>query len=91
LQRPPDERRPEERETAGPVSARAANARQPESRPPFPYNSVVGIVDDPLQLEAAVQALLAGGFAEAQVRVLAGAAGTSSTTTPAGRARDLAP
>ena len=41
----------------------------------FPYNSVVGIVDDGARLEAAVDALIGSGFAESDVRVLAGEAG----------------
>jgi hypothetical protein len=41
----------------------------------FPYNSVVAVIDDAAHLEAAVDALLAGGFAEADVGILSGAAG----------------
>ena len=71
----PEERSPDERPTMGPASARAVDATEPGGRRLFPYNSVVGIVDDEARLEAVVQALLASGFAEAEVHVLAGEAG----------------
>ena len=71
----PDERRPEQRVDTGTAGAHAARGEELDSSRLFPYNSVVGIIDDRAQLEAAVQALLAAGFAEAEVRVLAGAAG----------------
>ena len=71
----PDERRPEQRVDTGTAGAHAGRGEELDSSRLFPYNSVVGIIDDRAQLEAAVQALLAAGFAEAEVRVLAGAAG----------------
>jgi hypothetical protein len=75
MQRPPEERRTEDSATMGPASARAVDARAPDQRRLFPYNSVVGIVDDEARLEAAVHALLASGFAESAVHVLAGETG----------------
>jgi hypothetical protein len=41
----------------------------------FPYQTVVGVVDDPAELEAAVQALVSNGFDETEVHVLCGARG----------------
>ncbi|HJU89568.1 MAG TPA: hypothetical protein VJ672_09255 [Gemmatimonadaceae bacterium] len=41
----------------------------------FPYNAVVGVIDDTAQLESAVQALDANGFGEDKVSVLSGEAG----------------
>ncbi|CAA9498154.1 MAG: hypothetical protein AVDCRST_MAG38-3000 [uncultured Solirubrobacteraceae bacterium] len=75
MQGPSEEHRREERETTGRDRARAADAAAPDGSRLFPYNSVVGIIDDEARLEAALQALLAAGFAEAEVRVLAGEAG----------------
>ena len=75
MQQPPEERRPEESATIGPASARAIDTRAPDRRRLFPYNSVVGIVDDAARLEAALQALLSSGFAEAAVHVLVGETG----------------
>ena len=75
MQQPPGERRPDESATMGPASARALDATAPEGRRLFPYNSVVGVVDDEARLEAVVQALLTSGFTEAAVHVLAGEAG----------------
>jgi hypothetical protein len=57
-----------------PPSERRADTGS-DGRPLFPYNSVVGIIDDPSELEAAVQHLIANGFAEADVNVLCGASG----------------
>ena len=75
MQQPPAERRPEERTTTGPASARAAGTGAPEQRRLLPYNSVVGIVDDETRLEAAVRTPLASGCAEPAVHVLAGERG----------------
>jgi hypothetical protein len=41
----------------------------------FPYNSVVGVIDDPSDLEATVEGLVASGFAESDVNVLCGERG----------------
>jgi hypothetical protein len=41
----------------------------------FPYNSVVGVIDDPTDLEAAVEELVASGFDESDVNVLCGESG----------------
>jgi hypothetical protein len=75
IQQPPEARRPEESAALGPASARALETSAPDKSRLFPYNSVVGIVDDAARLEAAVQALLAAAFAEGEVHVLAGEAG----------------
>jgi hypothetical protein len=76
MQEPSEEHGPPERAAMGPDrSVPAAGATPPDDSRLFPYNSVVGIVDDDARLEAALEALLAAGFAEAEVRVLAGAAG----------------
>jgi hypothetical protein len=52
----------------------AMNPELPKS-PLFPWNSVVGVIDDPESLERAVQALTAAGFDESSIHVLAGATG----------------
>jgi uncharacterized protein (UPF0261 family) len=48
---------------------------EPTDRRLFPYNSVVGVIDDPSDLEAAVEGLVASGFAESDVNVLCGERG----------------
>jgi hypothetical protein len=75
MQEPSEQHRPPERATPRPDDAPAAGGAPPDDSRLFPYNSVVGILDDEARLEAALEALLAAGFAEAEVRVLAGAAG----------------
>ena len=78
MQGPLEERRPEERaapQAHGAHAADAPTAGAPDGTRLFPYNSVVGIIDDEARLEAALHALVAAGFSEAQVHVLAGEAG----------------
>jgi hypothetical protein len=41
----------------------------------FPWNSVVGVIDDAAHVETAVAALIASGYSEAGIKVLAGEAG----------------
>jgi hypothetical protein len=70
----------EEPERQSETSARTPPAERradigSDGRPLFPYNSVVGIIDDPSELEAAVQDLIASGFAESDVNVLCGDSG----------------
>jgi len=55
------------------------NADLPEGRDAgegklFPYNTVVGVVDEPEQLESLVNALAAEGFSEGEFHVLCGEA-----------------
>lgn len=70
---------PENRESE--ISARTAPASARETRNEstdrrlFPYNSVVGVIDDPSDLEAAVEELVGSGFAESSVNVLCGERG----------------
>jgi hypothetical protein len=70
---------PENRESE--ISARTTSPAEGQVREEstdrrlFPYNSVVGVIDDPSDLEAAVEELVASGFAESDVNVLCGAAG----------------
>ena len=70
---------PEKRESE--TSPRATPSAEPraeaarDNRLLFPYNSVVGVIDDPSDVEAAVQELIESGFAESDVNVLCGDAG----------------
>jgi hypothetical protein len=70
---------PENRESE--ISARSTSPAERHAREEstdrrlFPYNSVVGVIDDPSDLEAAVEELVASGFAESDVNVLCGTAG----------------
>lgn len=57
-----------------PSAERGATAGREEHRL-FPYQTVVGVIDDPERLEAALQGLVTSGFGEADVSVLCGAAG----------------
>ena len=73
MQPTPEARGPQERRSAGapPGDAPAEKGRGQL----FPYNTVVGVIDDPESLERAVQGLTAAGFAEADVDVLCGEGG----------------
>jgi hypothetical protein len=65
----PDEHASERVTDEGSDASRHARGRL------FPYNTVVGVVDDPKQLDATVQGLVDTGFAESQVSVLCGRRG----------------
>lgn len=67
----PEERGSEISPRNTPPAARRADTDSDDRRL-FPYNSVVGVIDDPSELEAAVQELVASGFAESDVHVLCG-------------------
>ena len=74
MRQEPEKRESETRPRATPsAEGRADNAH--DDRRLFPYNSVVGVIDDPSDVEAAVQGLVEGGFAESDVNVLCGDAG----------------
>ena len=51
---------------------REIDAREDDDRRLFPYDTVVGIVDEPGQLVGAVRELIASGVAEEDVSVLVG-------------------
>ncbi len=53
----------------------AVNTEMTSGEPLFPWNSVVGVIDDPQALETAVEALTAAGFSESSIHVLAGGTG----------------
>jgi hypothetical protein len=62
----PEERAPDRGDRVSPSA---------EGRRLFPYQSVVGVVDTPADLEAAVDELVASGFGESDVHVLCGTKG----------------
>ena len=53
----------------------AFHTTHPDMMPGYPRRSVVGVVDDPLRADAALQSLLAAGTAVDDVEVLTGTAG----------------
>ena len=65
---------PEERESERGADLRPEHRRAGKSSDDrlFPYNSVVGVIDDPADLEAAVEELVTRGFDESDVNVLCG-------------------
>ncbi len=63
----------EERPGTEPVAATGPAEEGPSKL--FPYNTVVGVIDDAESLEMAVQTLAAAGFAESSVQVLSGERG----------------
>ena len=74
MRQEPEERGFENHDRMKPSAERGASA-ETEGNRLFPYQTVVGVVDDPDELEAAVRALLSNGFDEAEVHVLCGARG----------------
>ena len=74
MRQDPEEGALENNDRMKPLAERAATAGNEEDKL-FPYQTVVGVVDDPDELEAAVRALLSNGFEEAEVHVLCGARG----------------
>ncbi|HEX6533566.1 MAG TPA: hypothetical protein VF041_03160 [Gemmatimonadaceae bacterium] len=72
---------PEEQRSTESASGSSAAGRHPDHAPSrhagrlFPYNTVVGIIDDPPQLAMAVEALGASGFGEDALEVVCGEAG----------------
>lgn len=76
MQPTPEERRSDESASGPSPAARPMNA-MPDRHGGrlFPYNTVVGVLDDPPQLAMAVQALCANGFGEDQLEVICGANG----------------
>lgn len=74
MRQEPEKRESENSPRTTPPAERPADMRS-DDRPLFPYNSVVGVIDDPSELDEAVQGLVASGFAESEVNVLSGNAG----------------
>ena len=74
MRQEPEERGFEKRDRTSPSAERDATEGN-EGHKLFPYQTVVGVVDDPDELEAAVRGLLSNGFVEADVHVLCGARG----------------
>jgi hypothetical protein len=74
MRQDPEERALEKGDRMTPSAERGATAGR-EDHKLFPYQSVVGVVDDPGDLEDAVQALISSGFGESEVHVLCGTSG----------------
>lgn len=78
MQPAPDEREPEERSPEKTSTRRDSDrlreidAKEDDDRRLFPYDTVVGIVDEPGQLVGAVRELIASGVAEEDVSILCG-------------------
>ena len=74
MRQDPEERVPDTGDRVPPSAEREAAADR-EGRRLFPYQSVVGVVDAPADLEAAVDELVSRGFGESDVHVLCGTRG----------------
>ena len=74
MRQEPEERGLEKGDRVIPSAEHGATAGN-EGKRLFPYQTVVGVVDDPDELEAAVRGLLSNGFDESEVHVLCGARG----------------
>jgi hypothetical protein len=73
MRQDPEERAQEKGDRVTPAAERGAMAEGKQRL--FPYQTVVGVVDDPADLEAAVQELVSSGFVESEVHVLCGTSG----------------
>ena len=73
MRQDPEERAQEKGDRVTPAAERGATAKGKQRM--FLYQTVVGVVDDPADLEAAVQELVSSGFVESEVHVLCGTRG----------------
>lgn len=74
MRQDPEERAPEKGDRMTPSADRGPTGQREEHRL-FPYQSVVGVIDNPGDLETAVDDLVASGFGESDVHVLCGTSG----------------
>jgi hypothetical protein len=77
MRQDPDEERASPRSDRTASRADRAAAGGQEGHKLFPYQTVVGVIDDPTNLETALEGLVEGGFGEADVHVLCGARGVA--------------
>ncbi len=74
MRQDPEERAHEKGDRTTPAAERGPTTER-EGHKLFPYQSVVGVVDNSEDLEAAVDELVSSGFGESDVHVLCGARG----------------